>query len=108
MRDDMDLEWLDQAVGERLERVVVAHHRRRLRRIGKLGALDTPAGGWAAAPPPRTGTRFELHVDGPVAFAAARRGDPRRAPARLPRGLALHAGYGARRHDAAGAARRGG
>ena len=68
MRNDMELEWLDQAVGERLERIVVAHHRRRLRRIGKLGALDTPAGGWAAAPPPRPGNRFELHVDGESAL----------------------------------------
>src|SRR5690242_15950503 len=64
----MDLERIDQAVGERLERIVVAHHRRRLRRLGQLAALDAPADGWASAPPPRAGNRIELHVDGDSAF----------------------------------------
>jgi phosphatidylserine/phosphatidylglycerophosphate/cardiolipin synthase-like enzyme len=65
----MDLERVDQAVGERLERVLVAHHRRRLKRLGRLAALDAPAGGWAAGPPARTGNRIELHVDGDSAFS---------------------------------------
>jgi phosphatidylserine/phosphatidylglycerophosphate/cardiolipin synthase-like enzyme len=64
----VDLERLDQAVGDRLERVVVSRHRRRLRRAGQLTALDAPAGGWAAEPPPRPGNRIELHVDGASAF----------------------------------------
>src|SRR5215475_8821814 len=68
MRADMNLERIDQAVGERLERLVVARHRRRFRRIHQLAALDAPAGGWAAAPPPRHGNRLELHVDGDSAF----------------------------------------
>jgi phosphatidylserine/phosphatidylglycerophosphate/cardiolipin synthase-like enzyme len=65
---NVDLERIDQAVGERLERIVVWHHRRRLRRAGQLAALDTPAGGWAAAPPPRPGNQVELHVDGASTF----------------------------------------
>src|SRR5438067_13469476 len=44
----VDLERIDQAVGERLERLVAAHHRRRLARLGRLGSLDAPPGGWAA------------------------------------------------------------
>ena len=67
----MDLERIDQAVGERLERVLVAHHRRRLRKLGRLEALDAPAGGWAAGdPPPRSGNRFEVLVDGSDALPA--------------------------------------
>jgi phosphatidylserine/phosphatidylglycerophosphate/cardiolipin synthase-like enzyme len=68
MRVAVDLERIDQALGERLERVVVSHHRRRLRRVGQLAALDAPAGGWAPAPPPRPGNRIELHVDGASMF----------------------------------------
>src|ERR1051325_9170751 len=68
MRVAVDLERIDQALGERLERIVVSHHRRRLRRVGQLAALDAPAGGWAAAPPPRRGNRIELHVDGASMF----------------------------------------
>src|SRR5690242_4379856 len=68
MRIAVDPERIDQALGERLERIVVAHHRRRLRRAGRLAALDAPAGGWAATPPPRPGNRVELHVDGASAF----------------------------------------
>jgi len=59
------VEHVDQLLGERLERIVVAHHRRRLRNVGQLEALDAPAGGWAAGkPPPRPGNGFELLVDG--------------------------------------------
>ncbi|MGZ4308367.1 MAG: phospholipase D-like domain-containing protein [Gaiellaceae bacterium] len=64
-------ERFDEAVGDRLERLVVAHHRRRLRKLGQLGALDAPAGGWAAGdPPPREGNRFEVFVDGTEALPA--------------------------------------
>ena len=67
----MNLERVDQAIGERLEQVVVAHHRRRLARIGRLGALDAPAGGWAAEePPPRAGNSFEVIPDGSSALPA--------------------------------------
>jgi phosphatidylserine/phosphatidylglycerophosphate/cardiolipin synthase-like enzyme len=66
----VDLERIDQALGERLERIVVSHHRRRLRRVGQLAALDAPAGGWVAEPPPRRGNLLELHVDGESAFPA--------------------------------------
>jgi phosphatidylserine/phosphatidylglycerophosphate/cardiolipin synthase-like enzyme len=65
------LERADAAVGERLEGLVVAHHRRRLRRVGQLGALDAPAGGWAGGDsPPRAGNRFEIFVDGEEALPA--------------------------------------
>jgi phosphatidylserine/phosphatidylglycerophosphate/cardiolipin synthase-like enzyme len=67
----MDLEWIDQALGDRLERLVVAHHRRRLRRLGRLDALDAPAGGWASGEPlPRPGNRVEVLVDGAEALPA--------------------------------------
>jgi phosphatidylserine/phosphatidylglycerophosphate/cardiolipin synthase-like enzyme len=67
----VNLEQVDQVLGANLERVVVAHHRRRLARHGWLGALDAPAGGWAAeGPPPRSGNRFEVLVDGSSALPA--------------------------------------
>src|SRR5436190_485430 len=59
----------DAALGDRLERLLVAHHRRRLRRLGQLGALDAPAAGWAAGePPPRRSNTLEVLVDGAVAL----------------------------------------
>jgi phosphatidylserine/phosphatidylglycerophosphate/cardiolipin synthase-like enzyme len=65
------LKRVDAALGDRLERAVVAHHRRRLRKLEQLGALDAPADGWAAGePPPREGNRLELFVDGTEALAA--------------------------------------
>jgi phosphatidylserine/phosphatidylglycerophosphate/cardiolipin synthase-like enzyme len=67
MRDRL-LKRLDSAAGERVERLVVAHHRRRLGRIGQGAALDTPAGGWAGNRPPRPGNRLELLVDGSEAL----------------------------------------
>jgi phosphatidylserine/phosphatidylglycerophosphate/cardiolipin synthase-like enzyme len=61
----VNLEAVDQALGSALERTVSAHHRRRLARIGWLGALDAQAGGWAAGePPPRGGNELEVLVDG--------------------------------------------
>ena len=60
---------VDEALGDRLERVVVAHHRRRLGRLGQLGALDAPPGGWASGnPPPRTGNDLDVFVDGSEAL----------------------------------------
>jgi phosphatidylserine/phosphatidylglycerophosphate/cardiolipin synthase-like enzyme len=59
----------DSALGSGLERLVTSHHRRRLRRIGWLGALDAPAGGWAESnPPPRAGNELEVIVDGAEAL----------------------------------------
>ena len=65
------IKGVDQTLGDRLERIVVAHHRRRLERLGQLGALDPPAGGWAAGdPPPRRGNDLEVFVDGSEALPA--------------------------------------
>ena len=65
------LERFDAALGDQLERAVVSHHRRRLQKLGQLGALDAPAGGWAAGePPPREGNRLEVFVDGAEALPA--------------------------------------
>jgi phosphatidylserine/phosphatidylglycerophosphate/cardiolipin synthase-like enzyme len=61
------LNRLDDVVGESIERLVRAHHTRRLRRRGSAEAIDPPAdGGWArtAAFAPRTGCRVEPFVDG--------------------------------------------
>src|SRR5262249_14817311 len=61
---------LDALAGAGIERLVMAHHRRRLARIGRGGALDPPAGGWADAPrPPREGNRLEVLVDGATALS---------------------------------------
>jgi len=67
----MKLDRIDDAIGERVERLVVAHHRRRLRRQGWRHAYDPPADGlWCAGdPPPRDGNRFELLIDGDRALA---------------------------------------
>jgi phosphatidylserine/phosphatidylglycerophosphate/cardiolipin synthase-like enzyme len=56
----------DRAVGNAVERLVRAHHGRRLRRIGWGRALDPPdAGLWAAGdPPPRPGNEVEVLIDG--------------------------------------------
>jgi phosphatidylserine/phosphatidylglycerophosphate/cardiolipin synthase-like enzyme len=63
------LSKLDHAVGEAFERIVVRHHRRRLARIGRLGALDSPPGGFAAGDPrPQKGNRFEILIDGATAL----------------------------------------
>jgi phosphatidylserine/phosphatidylglycerophosphate/cardiolipin synthase-like enzyme len=68
------IERVDQALGDQLERAVVARHRRRLRRLGWLNALDAPAAGWAAGnPPPRAGNDVEVFVDGSEALPAIAR-----------------------------------
>ena len=65
------LERVDSALGDRLERVVVAHHRRRLQSHGWLHALDAEPGGWARGdPPPREGNSVEVFVDGSEAIPA--------------------------------------
>ena len=60
---------VDAALGESLEHLVVAHHRRRLRRIEWLAALDAFGEGWAEGDPtPRSGTDVEILVDGAQAL----------------------------------------
>ena len=45
------------------------HHRRRLGRLGWPGAVDPPAGGWAAgSPAPRAGNAVEVLIDGAEAL----------------------------------------
>jgi phosphatidylserine/phosphatidylglycerophosphate/cardiolipin synthase-like enzyme len=66
------LSHLDAAAGAVVEGAVVRHHRRRLRRLGWGRALE-PDGGdlWAGGePPPRTGNRLDVLVDGAEALPA--------------------------------------
>jgi phosphatidylserine/phosphatidylglycerophosphate/cardiolipin synthase-like enzyme len=71
MTPGVNMEQVDRMVGDGLERIVVAHHRRRLRRVGWVGALDAPAGGWAVGePPPRAGNDIAVLVDGAEALPA--------------------------------------
>ena len=60
---------VDSTLGDGLERLVHAHHRRRLRNHGWLHALDAEPGGWAKGdPPPRSGNSLEVFVDGTEAI----------------------------------------
>jgi phosphatidylserine/phosphatidylglycerophosphate/cardiolipin synthase-like enzyme len=60
------IDRVDDAIGEGIERLVVAHHRRRLRRHGWARAYAPADDGlWCAGdPPPRAGNRLEPLVDG--------------------------------------------
>jgi phosphatidylserine/phosphatidylglycerophosphate/cardiolipin synthase-like enzyme len=60
------IDLLDDAIGAGIERLVVAHHRRRLRRHGWSRASEPPADGlWCAGdPPPREDNAVEILVDG--------------------------------------------
>jgi phosphatidylserine/phosphatidylglycerophosphate/cardiolipin synthase-like enzyme len=65
------LATLDGWAGSGIERAIGAHHRRRLRRAGRLAQLDPPADGalWCAGdPPPRAGCELELLIDGAQAL----------------------------------------
>jgi phosphatidylserine/phosphatidylglycerophosphate/cardiolipin synthase-like enzyme len=65
------LKRADELIGGSVERAVLQHHRRRLRRIGWEHALDAPAGEWASGPPePRPGNAVEFLVDGADALPA--------------------------------------
>ncbi|HET8527883.1 MAG TPA: phospholipase D family protein [Gaiellaceae bacterium] len=59
------LDRVDDVLGDAVERLVAAHHRRRLARHGHRPAA-APPGGWAEGGsfPPRAGNRVELLVDG--------------------------------------------
>jgi phosphatidylserine/phosphatidylglycerophosphate/cardiolipin synthase-like enzyme len=65
------LNRVDDVVGETIERVMRAHHRRRLRRRGSGTAIDPAPGGWASAASfaPRPGCRVEVLVDGTEALS---------------------------------------
>ncbi len=59
----------DRHLGAAVSRATGDHHRRRLERIGWLGALDPPAGGWVAGEPqPRQGGSLEILIDGAEAL----------------------------------------
>jgi phosphatidylserine/phosphatidylglycerophosphate/cardiolipin synthase-like enzyme len=61
------IDRVDAAIGQGLEAAIGAHHRRRLRRAGRLAQLQPPSDGdlWASAePPPRPGGNLEVLVDG--------------------------------------------
>lgn len=61
------IDGFDKWAGERIELAVGAHHRRRLKRAGRLDQMDVPHDGslWTAGdPPPREGNAFELLIDG--------------------------------------------
>jgi phosphatidylserine/phosphatidylglycerophosphate/cardiolipin synthase-like enzyme len=66
------IDELDDAIGGGLERLVVSHHRRRLKRRGWERAYDPPADGlWCAGdPPPRDGNELWLQVDGHEALGS--------------------------------------
>ncbi len=62
---------MDAAIGGGLERVTMAHHRRRLRRLGHRDALDPSVDGslWCAGEPrARAGNDLEVLVDGAEAL----------------------------------------
>jgi len=60
------IDRLDDSIGAGLEHLVVAHHRRRLKRRGWQHAYDPPSDGlWCAGdPPPRDGNKVEVLIDG--------------------------------------------
>lgn len=61
------LEHVDRLAGQGIAAAIGAHHRRRLRRAGRLDQLEPPHGAslWVAGdPPPRAGCAFDLLVDG--------------------------------------------
>ncbi len=65
------LDRVDAGIGRVLESAIGAHHRRRLRRAGRLDQLRPPRDGtlWPAGdPPPRPGGELEVLVDGAEAL----------------------------------------
>src|SRR3954469_2226181 len=60
------IDRFDAAIGDGVERAMIHHHMRRLRRHGQLSALAPATEGlWArTAPPPREGNAFEVLIDG--------------------------------------------
>ena len=103
------IQTADLLLGRMVERSMAAHHRLRLRRVGRLDALEPPDDGlpWCrAAPPPRPGCSIEILIDGAEVLPGCRRRDPRRPPLRPHRRLARGAALRRRTWRAAdGAAR---
>src|SRR3954451_23029245 len=66
------IDRFDAAIGDGLERAMIHHHMRRLRRHGQLAALAPASEGlWArTAPPPREGNALEVLIDGANALPA--------------------------------------
>jgi phosphatidylserine/phosphatidylglycerophosphate/cardiolipin synthase-like enzyme len=63
----------DRFLGQGIERSMAAHHRRRLRKLGRMEALDPPDDGspWCReAPPPRDGCSVEILIDGAAVLPA--------------------------------------
>jgi phosphatidylserine/phosphatidylglycerophosphate/cardiolipin synthase-like enzyme len=61
---------IDSALGREFERLVMAHHRHRLHRLGHQQTLGSPPGGWAAAGrPARQDNQLDVYVDGAEALA---------------------------------------
>jgi phosphatidylserine/phosphatidylglycerophosphate/cardiolipin synthase-like enzyme len=60
------IDRLDDSIGTGVEHLVVAHHRRRLKRRDWQHAYDPPSDGlWCAGdPPPRDGNKVEVLIDG--------------------------------------------
>src|SRR5215207_9632072 len=61
------IEAVDRLLGRAVERSMAAHHRHRLRRLGRLDALTPPDDGspWCReAPPPRDGCAIDVLIDG--------------------------------------------
>ncbi len=62
---------MDGLAGDSIEAAIGAHHRRRLRRVGRMNQLDPASDGilWARGdPPPRAGGALDVLVDGGVAL----------------------------------------
>ena len=60
---------VDRWIGDTVAAAVCAHHARRMARLGKR-PLEPVSGGWAGdAPPPRSGNRVEVLIDGEHALA---------------------------------------
>src|SRR3954451_12181422 len=67
------IEAADVWLGRAVERSMAAHHRYRLRRLGRLDALAPPADGWPwcrQAPAPRDGCAIEVLIDGAQVLGA--------------------------------------
>jgi phosphatidylserine/phosphatidylglycerophosphate/cardiolipin synthase-like enzyme len=60
---------IDSFVGAQVERQMVAHHRRRLAKLGHERALDAERGGATTAAPPRHGNELDVLLDGAEALA---------------------------------------
>jgi len=65
------VEAIDGVVGRAIDRSLQGHHRRRLRRAGRLDQVEPPSDGslWAAGDPPvREGNELAVLVDGELAL----------------------------------------